>query len=271
MQLAPAVRQDAARAEQTLKNCGGGFAVSGAAAALRAAVTPNVLSAAYAAVSAILSVASYATAEVKHRVAEDPPDDDYPVRTRAPRRSLKLEAVMQDAQLRAGAEALGPVGELGPELGHHLFEEGAQLGAFVRAFERAQGAKRAGASQFVQLRVREAEAFADRSVALLDQAASLAGRLSDSLPEIEALTQPFTEPIYVGGPDTTLESVLPERVLAALYRAGIRIGELRRPIRGEVVRDLIGNLPNLLSDEEGALRDLAVTLMSWEPSEDLEL
>ncbi len=74
----------------------------------------------------------------------------------------------------------------------------------------------------------------------------------------------------VGGGYRTLADVLSESVLAALYRAGIRIGELGAPIPAWRIEEPIAGLPVFLREGAGDLRSLANALGEWDPQADLE-
>jgi hypothetical protein len=69
----------------------------------------------------------------------------------------------------------------------------------------------------------------------------------------------------------TFEAILPESALVTLYRAGIRISELRRPVaeRAVMVRDLTASLRHELTEGYGALDRLGRELSEWSPWRDL--
>jgi hypothetical protein len=131
----------------------------------------------------MLSVTCHAAAWIKGRVAQDPPSRRYDSRTRAFRRSLALEEFIapQDTALRAGFAELTPAPEVGSALAQTLLDESAQVGAFIRAFERAQGAQLADERAFLDARARESRDYARRASALLRDSAGLAANLATSL------------------------------------------------------------------------------------------
>lgn len=130
-----------------------------------------------------------------------------------------------------------------------------------------------GAPDLVEPRVAEARKHAGRSVKLLLGETDLARRLAASLKsddERERLLPPLPQTRLIGGKDDTLADNLSESTLAALYRTGIRIGELNQPIPAWQIEEPIAGLPIFLRGGADVLAEFAATLRDWDPRSDLD-
>lgn len=160
------------------------------------------------------------------QVAADPPRRDFETGTYAFVRKLDY-SVFGDDPITASVLAVGV----------RLNEGTGYLRALIRALERSEGARKYDEPRAADARVSEARRLAARAARILADLSvsseNLANVLSEALdrgpvPEGGRFTG---QPIWV-----RLDEVLPDSSLSALYRSGIRIEEIRKPVRGEVER-----------------------------------
>jgi hypothetical protein len=178
-------------------------------------------------VGGFLYVMAKALAAEHGRTAEDPPRDDFESATYPTPRRLDLEVFGE-----------GPITTPAVALGHSINDATASMRAMVRALERAQGAEQRDMMDFAELRMREAERFAQQAATDLHRVTEKAEVLAQGF---ESMALPdHLEPSGQAQPRTIwtrLDEALPDSSLALLYRAGIRIAELRQPVRGTMPVD----------------------------------
>src|SRR5262249_2190459 len=137
----------------------------------------------------------------------------------------------------------GPIATPAVDFGDRAIVAGGYLRAMVRAIERAEGARQSDAVEFAYVRRQEAERLSRLSAWALDQTTIEANRLADSFEETTSFDQPEgAEPGLEHRPTRRVisqrfDEALPAESLALLYRAGVRIEEIRKPVRGAVSSD----------------------------------
>ncbi len=176
------------------------------------------------------------------RVVRDPPDPNFrePVRVAEPRLDLSR---LREGQFPLRAAAFARANE----------KAGSVCGAMVRSLERAMGAEMAGEADYAANRLGEASELADELAQLLELCVELNPPLREALLDLEGV-----EPV-VWAESVKLGDVVPESVLAELYRAGIprpyvfsRRSRARVIEAGGSLEDPVGTLVGQLHElEEG--------------------
>jgi hypothetical protein len=145
-----------------------------------------------------------------NRLAADPPDPAFEQNVASRALHLNLRVFPDDPASRALAS-----------LGRDMNRAQADLGATLRAFERAQGADRADAAAFVEMRLEDTRAWARRSVGVLEG-------LAASAQEAAELLDPQIEGVDPSGAVALQPEDLDTDVLAFLYVGGIPLETLKR-------------------------------------------
>ena len=209
-----------------------------------------------------MSVLAIGAARVKRRIAEDPPRADYVSRTYTRSRRANPELLLVSL-----AEAPEPIDDRAPRLialGAELERDDAYEAAMLRAFERAAGAVQANAGHEIQSR--------------LDEVFRLRGRASDTLRETVAVARELSERFTVAefdispqlriGLSGSLDQILPDDVLAALYRSGIAISNVRRVRVRDVRQTVAQEFVSALAAAANELQRYSNALAEWDPEQD---
>lgn len=220
-----AQKQDAARASRSWDRFAHAIGIATAGAATGLGSVDSVLSTELLKVGALLfAMAKACSAEAKG-VADDPPRDDFESATYPYFRKIDFSVFGE-----------GPIVTPAVHVGLAAGQSSAYLRAMVRALERAEGAARRDRPQLRDLRASEARRFAEEASAALRE---LAGGTRTLQHAFETFAR-SDEGVQPEGPPkrstiwARLDETLPDSSLALAFRAGIRIEELRRSIRGAV-------------------------------------
>src|SRR5262245_21693003 len=179
--LEPHVRAEALQAEQRLRFVSQRATELAAAAGLSAFGIPAM--AVLAAASGLVAALSRGGAEIKGRTAQDPPSEDYEVRTTLRRRKFEPGAILapEEPRVAAGVQDARELAFSATGFGEALVESDATERAFLRAFERAAGAVDARREEFVRDRLLETLEFQSRADVALRAVAAEARTLAQSL------------------------------------------------------------------------------------------
>jgi hypothetical protein len=189
---------------------------------------------------------------VANRYANDPPDSNYGTAVH-PARSLASRV-----ELRERLSAPDWVIDLTTALGDAYRYADAAL----RAYERAQGARRAESREALVGRLSEARRYAGTAVEPVDEIANWADRFAVIFNEL------FPENLVSGSDPPEDARELPEATLASLYRAGIPLRTLDRALRATslwATRALEPTEPQM-RELAASSRDFAHSLRVWVPS-----
>jgi uncharacterized protein YegP (UPF0339 family) len=161
------------------------------------------------------------------------------------------------------APEAGRAPELLMRLGLTLQEDDAYERAMIRSFERGAGATQAGDQFAADARLRELDDLVSKVRTALGSAAGQSNDLAASL------DIPDADVVSTNGRGSTLIELLPDDVLAILYRGGLAADELRRGTVGVVAPGAATRVIRELTTSSGALSDFADGLGLWEPRRDL--
>lgn len=256
MLIDASVRAQARAAQQTLEAIGRRSREFAAACAVSS--VELTAARALAGTSAFVSVLAFEAARVKGRIAHDPPRDDYRSSTRRRSRRVSPSALLEELQtddpVAAGLARLG---------GLLVKDEGLER-AMLRAFERAAGAFEAGDTFAAEARLEETATFTGATIDVLRDVGDLSGTLARPLATLESAPgRPLAD---VRG--HTLEALLPRDVLAALYRSGIGIREIRYASIDVTPPSPGDQLAAALAEASATLDEFASAVAAWRPGDD---
>jgi uncharacterized protein YegP (UPF0339 family) len=219
-----------------------------------------------AAASTFASVLARGAARVKQRTANDPPREDFDRRTYLRQRRVAPSPILELlASLPRDDETLRYMGvaESCVQLGMELARDETSEAAMLRAFERAAGATRARDGVRTAERLAEVTRFAERAAGQLTEVTGLMQQLSEGLVGLPV------ERIASSVEGESLDSLLPDDVLARIYRAGVKIGELREARVRERSSDPSRLFALTLDEGVGALAAYSEALRQWSLERDL--
>lgn len=255
MLIDPEVRRRAQEVSQTLGFVAQRLFELAGAAGLSSISLPVLLP--LSAASAFVGTCTLGVAQMKDRIANDPPRDDFDLATRLNPLRLRPEEGF-GSMVDAGAETSVLV-----EFGLALAEDQRRESAMLRAFERAAGAQAAGASAFVASRLRETRRYRDRTIESLHQLAihcEVVREIISSLPD-----DLQSEASQSG----RLDDVLPDNVLSILYKSGVTISDVRSVWLEHAPTLPADDLGEALESTAPSLIALADGLANWIPENDV--
>lgn len=263
--LEPHVRDEARAAQQRLQFISQRATELAAAAGLAAVATPVLL--ALAASSGMVAALASGAAWIKGQIANDPPRRDFYARTTLRRRKFDGLALLapSEPRLAEAVDVLHRVPTSAVGLAFALVEDDASERAFLRALERAAGAVEFAGGQVASQRLLEASEYQARSEVALRALGVEAVELADALDEEVSFSE-RPGPVFQSA---TLDEILPNDVLAVLYRTGIRIEELRRLRPRAPKQDPLQGLVNELREAQPIAVRFAGALASVVPERDI--
>jgi hypothetical protein len=265
-------KKTAKKLQRLCQDVAGASAVAAAGSNVAAGLGPEHVSSVQA-LGTFLAVAAGALAVKAGQVADDPPRSDFKTSTHVTLREINVAPVMRRAYGTQFAERGQPMGTLLEErlrdVGLYGFNASAYLDALVRAFERASGALEAEADEFLTARAQEAREFAGDAAGFLKsfavRAESVPAGLDDEIELREAVAKPDVLQKLRTGPGALIH-YLPDKAMAILFEAGIRIEEvrdLRVPWpRGD---DPWGEAAESIKEAGSTAREFADSLGVWKP------
>lgn len=259
------VRDEARTAQQRLQFISQRATELAAAAGVAAVATPAFV--ALAASSGMIAALAAGVAWVKGRIANDPPRRDFYATTTLRRRRFEASALLAPSEPRVaeGIVELRRIPVAAVAFANALLDDDASERAFLRAFERAAGAVEFAGEELVAQRLSEATVYQHRSEVALRSVALQAVVLADSLDqELPVASRPTP-----GFRSAALDEILPDDVLAVLYRAGIRITELRKLRPQAIARDPVEALSSSLREAQAVAERFAAALASVAPERDI--
>jgi hypothetical protein len=186
--------------------------------------------------------------KVAKEIAEDPPRSDFTVSTQVRRRFATPQYIETD----------DPPARAALETAEAANWSEAHLGAHLRAFERLQGARRAGRNAEAAAREEEAVRHARTSDRSLRRVAARVGELAR---QVEGEAGQRVPPERRGRPQLT---DVDDDSQAILFRGGLRIQDLESVLRGTDLEDF-KVAPDRLRSASDSFEGLAAEMASWEP------
>lgn len=194
-------------------------------------------------------------ARVAGRIYEDPPRRDFTVSARPRTRSATPSRIRTD----------DPFERLGLEAAETADEAEALLAAHLRAFERFQGALRAGDRAAGRQRSDEAQRYAGMGSGALRRLATLVTSIAE---DPSASERRRDRPAARRGRPRVDE--VGRESLSTLFLGGLRIRDLENVLSGVRLEEASAATPRLLSAAEG-FRQFAEAMARWTPPTDSEL
>ena len=230
--LNPPDKQQARELARTCRKVTGASAVATAGSSLSAA-SGGTMSFAVLALGALIGAAATSLGQTLDEVANDPPRKDFTSRTDIKALRIDIESLVRRGYRRRLDTEGRPLGSLVEErladVSRGMFDSGAYLDAMLRAYERAAGALEAEDEEktaFVPVKPRLEPTQKSRLACLsfsADRAEALAAALDDDGDLRVSASEPGIIAQLSALPGRSLDQFLPDRSLAMLYVAGVRI------------------------------------------------